>query len=126
LQLVYHGAHFHSDDAAFLLLFGEESVRFAGTGDPHMRRLLASVAFVLLAGFLWQKPSPTSPDPEAPRPIEALDTVFIEDMTWTFLVSSNIMVVGPLHPREYRHESRARSAERYFSHRLQLHPVFFA
>jgi creatinine amidohydrolase len=47
-----------------------------------MRRLLASVALVLLAGFLWEKPSPTSPDPNTPRPIEALDTLFIEEMTW--------------------------------------------
>jgi creatinine amidohydrolase len=47
-----------------------------------MRRLLASVALVLLAGFLWEKPSPTSPDPDTPRPIEAIDTLFIEEMTW--------------------------------------------
>jgi creatinine amidohydrolase len=47
-----------------------------------MRRLLASIALVLLAAFLWGNPSPLSPDPDAPRPIEALDTVFIEEMTW--------------------------------------------
>lgn len=27
-------------------------------------------------------PDPVNPDPESPRPIEAVDTVFIEDMTW--------------------------------------------
>src|SRR5262249_51135649 len=59
-----------------------ESVRFAGTGDPLMRRLLSSVVLVLLAGFLWQKPSPLNPDPDAPRPIEGVDTIFIEEMTW--------------------------------------------
>ena len=34
------------------------------------------------AGFVAAKPSPTSPDPHTPRPIAALDTVFIEEMTW--------------------------------------------
>ncbi len=34
------------------------------------------------AGFVAAKPSPTSPDPNTPRPIAALDTVFIEEMTW--------------------------------------------
>lgn len=35
-----------------------------------------------LLGFQAQKFGPTNPDPKAPRPIEAVDTVFIEDMTW--------------------------------------------
>jgi creatinine amidohydrolase/Fe(II)-dependent formamide hydrolase-like protein len=74
--------HFHSGDAAYLLRFGEESVGSPGTGDPVMRRFLGAAALVLLAGFLWAKPSPISPDPDTLRPIEALDTVFVEEMTW--------------------------------------------
>jgi len=34
------------------------------------------------AGFLVARPAALSPDPNAPRPIEALDTVIIEEMTW--------------------------------------------
>jgi creatinine amidohydrolase len=47
-----------------------------------MRRTLTLAALVLAAGFLCAKPTPESPDPDTPRPIEALDTVFIEEMTW--------------------------------------------
>lgn len=39
--------------------------------------LLATVYFAFAA-----PPDPVSPDPESPRPIAAVDTVFIEDMTW--------------------------------------------
>ncbi len=39
-------------------------------------------AFALLASALAATPNPVSPDPETPRPIEAVDTVFMEDMTW--------------------------------------------
>jgi creatinine amidohydrolase/Fe(II)-dependent formamide hydrolase-like protein len=46
-----------------------------------MRRSLSVVAF-LAAGLLFAQPSPTSPDPNTPRPIDALDTVFTEEMTW--------------------------------------------
>jgi creatinine amidohydrolase/Fe(II)-dependent formamide hydrolase-like protein len=46
-----------------------------------MPRTLSLVA-VLLLGFQVSKPSPTSPDPNTPRPIEAVDSVFIEDLTW--------------------------------------------
>lgn len=46
-----------------------------------MLRLLV-VSSVLAAGSLAAIPDPVSPDPESPRPIEAVDTVFIEDMTW--------------------------------------------
>ena len=46
-----------------------------------MLRLLC-VAFVLGAGTLAAIPDPVSPDPESIRPIDAVDTVFIEDMTW--------------------------------------------
>jgi creatinine amidohydrolase len=38
---------------------------------------------VLLAvGYLAAQPTATSPDPNTRRPIEALDTVFVEEMTW--------------------------------------------
>ncbi len=37
---------------------------------------------IALTGLLTAQPDPLKPDPNAPRPIEALDTVFIEDMTW--------------------------------------------
>ncbi len=37
---------------------------------------------IIFTGFLAAQPDPIKPDPDAPRPIEALDTVFIEDMTW--------------------------------------------
>jgi len=46
-----------------------------------MLRLLVVSSF-LAAGSLAAIPDPVSPDPESPRPIEAVDTVFIEDMTW--------------------------------------------
>jgi creatinine amidohydrolase/Fe(II)-dependent formamide hydrolase-like protein len=39
-------------------------------------------AVALLASLLAAKPDPVRPDPESPRPIEAVDTVFIEDLTW--------------------------------------------
>jgi creatinine amidohydrolase len=47
-----------------------------------MFRLLAFVGVVSAAGFLAAQKSPTNPDPDEKRPIEAHDTVFIEDMTW--------------------------------------------
>ncbi|MFT5326476.1 MAG: creatinine amidohydrolase [Planctomycetaceae bacterium] len=46
-----------------------------------MLRLIV-VSSVLAVGSLAAIPDPVSPDPESPRPIEAVDTVFIEDMTW--------------------------------------------
>ncbi len=36
----------------------------------------------VLTGSLAAIPDPVSPDPNSPRPIEAADTVFIEEMTW--------------------------------------------
>jgi creatinine amidohydrolase len=47
-----------------------------------MSRLLAGVAVLLAVSRLAAQPSALSPDPNAPRPIEAHDTVFIEEMTW--------------------------------------------
>ena len=46
-----------------------------------MSRFLTLAAFtvMLLAAPL---PDPVRPDPETPRPIEAVDSVFIEDLTW--------------------------------------------
>src|SRR4029079_10503957 len=37
-----------------------------------------------LAGALFAAaiPDPVSPDPNSPRPIEAVDSVFIEELTW--------------------------------------------
>lgn len=47
-----------------------------------MRSVALIFAAVLAAGFQAARPSPESPDPQSPRPIAALDTVFIEEMTW--------------------------------------------
>src|SRR6184192_4003484 len=41
--------------------------------------ILAALASALFAAPL---PDPTAPDPNTPRPIEAVDSVFIEDLTW--------------------------------------------
>ncbi|MBI1314098.1 creatininase family protein [bacterium] len=46
-----------------------------------MLRLMC-VSSILIAGALAAVPDPVSPDPESVRPIDAVDTVFIEDMTW--------------------------------------------
>jgi creatinine amidohydrolase/Fe(II)-dependent formamide hydrolase-like protein len=43
---------------------------------------MLSLVAVLLLGFQVAMPSPTSPDPQMPRPIDVADTVMIEDMTW--------------------------------------------
>ena len=47
-----------------------------------MIRNICICAGVVLTGFFVAKPDPVSPDPQTPRPIAALDTVFIEEMTW--------------------------------------------
>jgi creatinine amidohydrolase/Fe(II)-dependent formamide hydrolase-like protein len=47
-----------------------------------MRRILGFVVLVLSAGVLFAQPSAMAPDPNMARPIAALDTVFIEEMTW--------------------------------------------
>ncbi len=39
-------------------------------------------ALVALALFAAPLPDPVNPDPNTPRPIEAVDSVFIEDLTW--------------------------------------------
>src|SRR4051812_19386367 len=47
-----------------------------------MYRTLTLAAAVFAAYLFAAAPSPTSPDPNSPRPIEAVDSVFIEDLTW--------------------------------------------
>jgi creatinine amidohydrolase/Fe(II)-dependent formamide hydrolase-like protein len=51
-----------------------------------MSKTLFLVALSVVAGaafgFQAAKFGPVNPDPNGPRPIEAADTVFIEDMTW--------------------------------------------
>jgi creatinine amidohydrolase/Fe(II)-dependent formamide hydrolase-like protein len=37
---------------------------------------------LLVATWLGQLPDPVRPDPKAPRPIAAVDSVFLEDLTW--------------------------------------------
>ncbi len=40
-------------------------------------------AFILLSAIAFgQKPSPMRPDPDMPRPIDARDSVFLEELTW--------------------------------------------
>ena len=45
-----------------------------------MSRVVTLFAVGLFA--VTAPPDPVNPDPESPRPIESVDTVFIEDMTW--------------------------------------------
>lgn len=47
-----------------------------------MSRAVTLFAMAILASAPAAIPVPVSPDHESPRPIEAVDTVFIEDMTW--------------------------------------------
>jgi creatinine amidohydrolase/Fe(II)-dependent formamide hydrolase-like protein len=47
-----------------------------------MRRILGVVVFACTAGVLFARPSAMAPDPNMARPIDALDTVWIEEMTW--------------------------------------------
>src|SRR5437764_2990931 len=46
-----------------------------------MSRLALSLT-LLLAGWLAALPDPVRPDPNSPRPMAAVDSVFIEDLTW--------------------------------------------
>ncbi len=47
-----------------------------------MSRTSGFMVVLLAAGFLAAQAGPGTPDAKAPRPIEALDTVFVEEMTW--------------------------------------------
>src|SRR5436309_572808 len=46
-----------------------------------MSRLCLSLS-LLLAGWLAALPDPVRPDPNTPRPIATVDSVFIEELTW--------------------------------------------
>jgi creatinine amidohydrolase len=55
----------------------------AASGKKHMNRVSGSLGFLLAAGCLLpNQPRVSGPDLNMPRPIEALDTVFLEEMTW--------------------------------------------
>lgn len=47
-----------------------------------MSRSCGLLAVLLAAGFLAAQPGAMNPDPKSTRPIEAVDTVFVEEMTW--------------------------------------------
>src|SRR5262245_44011289 len=47
-----------------------------------MSRTLGPAVVVLAAGLLFAQPSAINPDPKTPRPIEALNSVWIEELTW--------------------------------------------
>jgi creatinine amidohydrolase/Fe(II)-dependent formamide hydrolase-like protein len=47
-----------------------------------MRAGLWTFVAALLVGFQVAKPDPVAPDVNTPRPIKAVDSVFIEDLTW--------------------------------------------
>ena len=47
-----------------------------------MARLSGLLIVLLAAGLLSARSDPLSPDPNTPRPIEAVETVFVEEMTW--------------------------------------------
>src|SRR5262245_16813716 len=47
-----------------------------------MTRPCFVLAVLLLSPMLSAIPDPVNPDPESPRPIEAVDSVFIEQLTW--------------------------------------------
>jgi creatinine amidohydrolase/Fe(II)-dependent formamide hydrolase-like protein len=47
-----------------------------------MYRTLASGLVILAAPILLAQPGAMNPDPKTPRPIDALDSVWIEELTW--------------------------------------------
>src|SRR5262249_39783469 len=51
-------------------------------GRNLMSRSCGLLAVLLGVGFLAAQPTATSPDPNTRRPIEALDSVFVEELTW--------------------------------------------
>ena len=56
------------------------------TKSRRVNTLRSPVALSVVAGseigFQAAKFGPVNPDPNGPRPIEAVDTLFIEDLTW--------------------------------------------
>src|SRR5439155_17783713 len=51
-------------------------------GLPAMSRPSTVLAALALVASQAPTPDPVRPEPDAPRPIPARDTVFMEDMTW--------------------------------------------
>lgn len=47
-----------------------------------MLRILAASSFALLSLLIAAAPDPVNPDPKGPNPIEAVDSVFTEELTW--------------------------------------------
>lgn len=47
-----------------------------------MLRKFLVCGFCATVAWAAAAPDPTSPDPKTPRPIDAVDTVFLEDLTW--------------------------------------------
>lgn len=47
-----------------------------------MTRTLTPFALILAAGFLFAQSTVMTPDPKGPRPIDALDSVWVEELTW--------------------------------------------
>jgi len=47
-----------------------------------MKNLVAACVVALAAGIPQDKFGPTNPDPNAPRPIAAYESLFIEELTW--------------------------------------------
>ena len=47
-----------------------------------MFRTVFASTLILTAAFPGAVPDPVNPDPNSPRPIDAVDTVFMEDLTW--------------------------------------------
>ncbi|MBI3863607.1 MAG: creatininase family protein [Planctomycetia bacterium] len=47
-----------------------------------MLRTLAVPSLAVLSLWLAAAPDPVNPDPKSPRPIDAVDSVFIEQLTW--------------------------------------------
>lgn len=47
-----------------------------------MIRVLCLLGVSLTGVFLTAIPDPVNPDPDSPRPIEAIDSVFLEELTW--------------------------------------------
>ena len=48
-----------------------------------MHRSYSPFVVLLAAGLVAAQPSAVAPDSKTRRPIEALDTVFVEELTWT-------------------------------------------
>jgi creatinine amidohydrolase len=47
-----------------------------------MSRIALLFVALLPTALFAAAPNPTSPDPQTPRPIDAVDSVFLEDLTW--------------------------------------------